>query len=344
MGAKGRVETPDLIRLDPADRLMEDPTAFGFFQAVRLLERTHPDRSPVGGLADPSEEVARFSVNPALGFPASEIQGISEPEDGPTRLLVNFFGLTGPQGVLPLAYSQLVAERQRAKDPAMRDFLDIFHHRMISLFYRAWEKYRFAVGYERNQKDKLTEHIADLMGLGPDRQVDEPVIKREALLYYSGLVASRQRSAQAMEAMLEDYFGVDVKVEQFVGAWYPLSQDGLCILDDDPAPGAAGLGEGCPAGDEIWDQQARVRLRLGPLRRKQYESFLPRGTAHKALKELTRQFGGEGFDMEVQLVLDRRDVPGTMLGAERNGLPLGWGSMLTTRPLDRDPDDTILTL
>ena len=33
--------------------LREDPTSFSFFQIVRLLERLHPDRAPVGGWADP---------------------------------------------------------------------------------------------------------------------------------------------------------------------------------------------------------------------------------------------------------------------------------------------------
>ena len=90
---------------------------------------------------------------PSLAFPAAEIQRLELPEDdaGQPRMDVNFLGLTGPQGVLPIYYTQLIAERARLRDTAIRDFLDIFNHRMISLFYRAWEKYRFPIGYERTQ-------------------------------------------------------------------------------------------------------------------------------------------------------------------------------------------------
>jgi type VI secretion system protein ImpH len=339
------MEAPDLIDLDPTERLLEDPTSFGFFQAVRLLERARPDRAAVGGFADPADEVARFSVTPVLAFPASEIQALQDKPDGPAWMQVNFFGLTGPLGVLPYHYTQLVAERLRSKDPVLRDFFDLFHHRLISLFYRAWEKYRFPVAYERNQKDKLSEHLADLVGLGKEKPGAHAWVRREAFLYYAGQIASRQRSALALREMLEDYFGVPVEVDQFVGSWYPLSEDAFCRLDDEVVVGAAPLGGGCPVGDEIWDQQARVRLRIGPLRRAQYEQYLPRGNAHKALRELTHQFGGDGFDFEVQLVLDRRDVPATTLGADREeGLPLSWGTWLRTAPFDRDPDDTILIL
>jgi type VI secretion system protein ImpH len=340
------MEAADLRKLDPAERLMADPNSFGFFQAVRLLERTRPGRSAVGGFADPADEVARFAVPPSLAYPASEIQELEDSATGPTRMWVNFFGLTGPLGVLPYHYTQLVAERAREKDPAMRDFFDLFHHRLISLFYRAWEKYRFPVAYERDKQDRLSEHLGDLVGLPVAKPNERSAVKREALLFYAGLIASRQRSSQALQAMLEDYFGVPVEVEQFVGAWYPVSAGDLCRLDDDEVTaGPSVLGGGCPVGDEIWDQQARVRLRIGPLRRAQYDQFLPRGSAFKALRELTQLFGGDGFDFEVQLVLDRRDVPPTVLGADRDsGMPLSWGTWLCTAPFDRDPDDTILIL
>jgi type VI secretion system protein ImpH len=330
---------------DVADRLAEDPTAFGFFQAIRLLERFSPERAPIGAHADPAEEVVRLAVHPSLAFPASEIQSLEPSEDGPARMTVNFFGLTGPQGVLPYHYTQLVADRLRSRDPTLRDFLDLFHHRILSLFYRGWEKYRFPVAYERNQQDRLTEHLADLIGLAPERAGEHRWVRRETLLYYAGLLASQQRSALALAELLQDYFEVPVEVQQFVGSWYPLTEDTRCYLDDDPPPGTAALGEGSVVGDAIWDQQARVRLRLGPLSRERYEEFLPRGRAFKALRELTRVYGGDGFDFELQLVLERADVPVATLGADREeGLPLAWGTWLKTRPMDRDPDDTILTL
>ncbi len=338
------MDTADLEELTPAERLAKDPTSFGFFQAVRLLEREYPDRSPVGGFADPAAEVARFTVHPSLAFPASEIQEIEVPEDAPARLSLNFLGLTGPQGVLPHRYTLTVIERLRARDTTLRDFLDVFHHRLISLFYAAWEKHHFLVAHERDQQDQLGRHLADLIGMiGEEKPAELRVIRREALLYYAGLLMSRQRSALALEQLLEDFFGLEVAVDQFVGAWYPLEEKVRTYVDDDPGPGVAPLGLGCAIGDELWDQQARVRLRLGPLTRKQFDGFLPRGSAYKALRELTRAFGGDGMDFEVQLTLRREDVTPTVLG-DGSQIRLGQGTWLKTRPMDRDPDDTILTL
>lgn len=338
------MDASDIERLTPVERLAEDPTRFGFFQAVRLLERENPDKIPVGRFADPANEVARFGVHPSLAFPASEIQEMTVPDEGPAKLLVNFLGLTGPQGVLPHRYTLTLIERLRARDHTMRDFFDVFHHRIISLFYAAWEKHHFLIAHERDQKDQLGRHLADLIGLlGEEKPSDHRVVRREALLYYAGLLMSRQRSALALEQLLEDFFGLPVEVDQFVGAWYPLEVNVRTYLDDDPPAGSAPLGMGSVVGDELWDQQARVRLRFGPLTRKQFDSFLPRGSAYKALRELTRVYGGDGMDFEVQLTLRRQDVNPTTLGDGRE-IRLGLGTWLKTRPMDRDPNDTILTL
>lgn len=338
------MDTADLEELTPVERLAKDPTVFGFFQAVRLLEREFPDRTPVGRFADPGSEVARFTVHSALGFPPSELYDIELEEGKPTRLSLNFMGLTGPQGVLPHRYTLTVIERLRERDRTLRDFLDVFHHRLVSLFYAAWEKHHFLVAHERDQKDQLGRHLADLIGLlGEEQPAELRVIRREALLYYTGLLMSRQRSALALEQLLEDFFGLPVEIDQFVGSWYPLEENVRTYIDDDPPPGTAPLGLGSVVGDELWDQQARVRLRFGPLTRRQFDSFLPRGSAYKALRELTRAYGGDGMEFEVQLMLRRQEVTPTVLG-DGQELRLGQGVWLKTRPMDRDPDDTILTL
>jgi type VI secretion system protein ImpH len=321
-----------------------DPNAFEFFQAVRLLTRLRRNRTPVGVWGDPSSEVVRFAVNPSVAFPASEIQSLVDPGEGPVRMLVNFFGLTGPVGVLPLNYTALLMERLRARDRALVDFFDIFHHRIISLMYRAWEKSRVEVAHERERLDRLSGHLKDLIGIGTSRLQDRLPFPDEALLFYTGLLALSSRPAAALEQLLEDYFDVPVKVEQFAGAWYPLDLDSQCQLGEPVGPSEQ-LGLGAVAGDEVWDQQARVRLRIGPLTREQYEQFLPTGGAYRPLRVLTRLYSGDQFDFEIQLVLVRDDVPGVSLGlGDDASPPLGWCTWLRTAPLSRDPDDTILTL
>lgn len=328
---------------DPRAALAREATAYQFFQAVRLLGRRSPDKHPVGDFADPADEPVRFSVAASLAFPASEIQSVEELPDGPLRMTVNFLGLTGPQGVLPYQYTQLVAGRLQQRDRGLRDFLDIFHHRILSLFYRSWEKSHFPVAYERSGRDPITQHVRDLVGMG-EPQAEEPAWHRSALLFFSGLLLLQPRSAHGLERLLEGVFDVPVEVEQFVGEWYRPVGETQCVVTDDER-GAGRLGQGALVGDAVWDRQAKVRLRLGPLSRERYEEFLPGGAAHEELRQLTRFFGGEALDFGVQLVLARDDVPPCVLGADDgDGLPLGWSTWVRTEPLTRDPDDTILTL
>ena len=322
-------------------RLFEEPWGFEFFQAVHLLERLHPERTPVGGFGDPRLEALRLTTATSVAFPASEIQAIDE-RNGQPRLAVNFFGLTGPQGVLPLAYSLHVAERVRVGDHALKDFLGIFDHRLLSLFYRAWEKTHVGVAHGREARDWLTRHLLDLVGLGTEGLRDRLAVRDDALLFYAGLMALPTRPAAGLEQLVSDYFGVPVEVEQFVGAWYPLERETQSSLGDEDHSSAQ-LGLGAVAGDEIWDQQSRVRLRIGPLSRAQYEGFLPGGRAHEPLRALTRFYANDQIDFEIQLVLARDEVPRFQLGDD-SPLPLSWGTWLHTKALERDPDDNVFTL
>ncbi len=356
LAADSSAATMDVVAADDApasrtvaDVLRQEPTAFSFFQAVRLLERLHPGRAGVGRFGDPAEEVVRFSVNPSLAFPPSEIHALALPgeeRDGAeeqARMSVNFMGLTGPQGVLPHRYTLLIAERRRARDGALGDFLDLFHHRILSLFFRAWEKHRFTVAHEKRQDDRLTDHLLDFVGMGPSEVEDRPPISDQVLAFYAGLFTLQPRGAVALEQLLEDYFAVRVEVEQFVGGWYPLPRRDQCALGEEDDP-ASQLGRGAVVGDEIWDPQTRVRIRLGPLTRPQFDEFLPTGKGFAALQALTRFFTHDQFDLEVQLILARDEVPGCVLDADEPPQPLGWSTWLRTAAFSRDADDTLLRL
>jgi type VI secretion system protein ImpH len=349
LGLEGAAMTADLKLLQ---HLLDDPNGFDFFQAVSLLEQLLPDRAPVGEFADPSDEAVRFDTPSSVGFPASSIQALmAGDESNPARMTVNFMGLTGPQGTLPLDYSLYSASRIRAGDRALKEFFGMFEHRMISLFYRAWTRSHASVRHaDGAERDWLTSYMLNVVGLGtPGLQTRLP-LPDEALVYFAGLLALPSRPAAALEQMVSDYWHVPVQVEQFIGAWYPLekrSQTALgesFMMGDALGSGEGGLGAGAVAGDEVWDQQGRVRLRIGPLTRRQYERFLPGGEAHEGLRAITRFFGNDQFDFEVQLVLARDEAPECRLDADETPLQLGWCTWLRTTPLDRDPDDAIFTL
>ncbi len=336
--------TPAAERQDIERVIGEEPYRFSFFQAVRVLERLLRDRNVPGRFANPRTEAVRFAAHNSNAFPASEIQSLQWRGERAPLMVVNFMGLTGPEGVLPLYYTQFVADRVRAKDTAPRDFLDIFNHRMISLFYQAWERYRFTVQYERGGGDRLSQYLLDLVGLGTKGLGNRQAVADISLVYYAGLLGQRPRSAQALRQLIEDYFEVPAEIVQFAGAWYRLDLPTQCRLDTG-ASESEQLAVGAVVGDEIWDEQSRVRIRLGPLALEQYQDFLPTGTAFEPLRALTRFFGGSEFDFEVQLVLKREEVPGCELGRGDLTAPrLGWITWAKSAAMGRDPDDTVLEL
>lgn len=323
--------------------LFDEPYRFEFAQAVRLLRQLNPQRAGVGLFQPPRSEVVHFGAAPSLSFPASEIQELHEREDAPPRMRVNFMGLVGPLGVLPLYYTELAAERVRARDYTLLDFLDIFHHRLISLFYRVSEKYRFVVGYEQSE-DRFSGYLLDLIGLGTPALRRRQDIEDESLLFYTGLLAQQPKSAEALRLLLTDYFKVPIEIEQFLGAWYRLDQEAQCNLDD-TALDSQQLGFGAVVGDEIWDPQSRVRVVIGPLPLARYLDFLPSGAAYRPLCSLVRFFAGDEFDFEVQLILKREETPACELGATGDTAPrLGWLTWSKTRELQYNPSETILQL
>ncbi len=329
--------------------LRKNVWSVGFFQAVRLLLRQKASWAAVGEFAAPAKEAVRFSANPSIAFPASEIQQLDFPTDDSqaARMTVNFIGLSGPVGALPTPYTELLLEREQKKDRGFREFLDLFNHRMISLFYRAWEKYRFTVRYERQERDTLSPILKSLVGVGSKELSDRLEVLDQSLLFYAGLLARHPRSAQGLQQLLADYFRVPVQVEQFAGKWVRVPVRDQPRLAENEAERQA-LWRGALVGDEVWDTQSTVRIRVGPLSFDQYVDFLPRtsATGYRAVKALLRFYANDEIDFELQLVLDRGETPRCELPEEgKESAPmLGWTTWVKNQTMTRDPAETVLRL
>jgi len=338
----GSTDAP-LKRTQPGldDILFREGYRFEFFQAVRLLERLYPSRQPVGRHELPRDEVARFHTHVSMGFPASEIyeanpaESAADPENAaPPALWITFMGLAGALGVLPNHYTQLLSDPSlKHQTAALRDFLDIFNHRFISLFYRAWEKYRFPIAYERGGEDVFSQHLFSLIGMGTAGLQKQLGISDQILLYYAGLLSQRPRAAAALEGILQDYFGVPIEVEQFTGEWFLMNVDALTSL------GAGGqnnqLGVSTTLWERVWDPQARFRVKIGPLTYQQFQDFLPTSDGYRHAVELTRFFVGEELSFEIQPILRADEVPWCALGVSQS-TRLGWAMWLKTQPFQAD--------
>lgn len=286
-----------------------------------------------------------MGAHASMSFPASYVQDATWKEGTTPFLLVNFMGVTGPMGVLPHYYTVLLMERLRNKDRVLRDFLDLFNHRLISLFYRAWEKYHYGIAYERGGLDPFSRNLLDLAGLGTRGLQQRLDVRDETIVFYAGLFAQRPRSALGLEQILSDYFAVDAKVQQFVGAWYKIDSGTQCQLEEWGYQVSRQLSVGALVGDEIFSHQSKIRIRIGPLSLRQYKEFLPDGSAYAPLRSLVRFWAGDSMEYEVQLILQRENVPSCNLGDDQGEPPrLGWLSWVKSKTQSHDPDETVLRL
>ncbi len=335
-----QIDQPDQPKLREIRKLLDqEPFRVQFFQAVRMLQRIEAPRKPVGYFVTPQGEAVRFVSRPTLDFPASQIHETRRLENGQLEMTVEFMGLCAAIAVMPIPYTELLLTRAREKDYALEEFFNIFNHRLISLFYRGWEKYRFFIEYERTGEDRLSEKLYDLIGLGTEGLRGRSAIPDQAYVNYVGLLGRHVRTAAGLEQILEDYFGVPAKVEQFAGAWRKLRRE-----DQTWMTGAGGanerLGIGTVAGEEVWDHHGRIRIALGPMSFDKYQQLLPGQEAYHELVAWLRFYSSGGYEAEVQLILAREDAPYCELGAAGKTRPqLGFVSWLRTKPLDRDPGD-----
>lgn len=327
--------------------LAQEPHKFGFFQAIRLLEKLYKDRSPIGTDTLPENEVVALQSKSLLSFPASEIfqltneTDLTNEDDGSQpKMTVNFMGMAGLMGMLPMPYTELLQECKQRNDFAFSAFLDIFNHRLISLHYRAWEKYRFAIAFERDGGEIFTRSIYSLMGLGTRGLEQKMSIPDKALLYYSGLLSQRPHSASALIAILRGYFQVDVNIVQFVGQWLKLDEESLTTLGEANCE----LGVDTILGTQIWNSQSKFRLQFGPLKFNEFQQLLPTGTAYQQVCDLVQFYVGLELDFDIQLYLEAEEVPDLILTSDTDkSALLGWTTWLKTEPFTSPDGQVILT-
>ena len=328
---------------DLNQKLFDEPYKFEFFQAVRLLERIYPERSAVTRSFTPQNEVVRFRSNASLKFPPSEIFEIKQTEDEfsdetKVEMFVNFMGMLGIVGVLPIHYTELAVDRARYRDTTLWSFLDIFSHRAVSLFFRAWEKYRFPVQYERGNDD-FTAYLFDFVGLGTQGLRGRMNLEDENLLPYSGLILQKPHSTSALEQILADYFRVKAKIQQFSGQWLLLDEESITRLGNVNSS----LGTTTIAGTKVWDYQSKFRAIFGSLKFTEFQAFLPTGTAYKPMLSIIRFMISGELDFDVQLKLKAKEVPSTILTTRAKRRPmLGWTSFLKTKPFVNDDGQVVL--
>jgi type VI secretion system protein ImpH len=305
------------------------------------MHRLRPEREAVGREADPSREVVRFRSDISFVFPPGDVRSMDEPEgDGPEEMTVNFMGIASPGsfGSLPTPYTEELRRLEREKNPAMREFFDLFNHRLISLFYRAWERARIAVLYELGVKNAFESALRAVIGMEGQTLYGRMPFDERALLSRAGLLAMRPISSSAIESLFESLFEIRARVVQFIPGWYDVDAADRTRL------GAANatLGVDLNVGERICLSQPRFRLRIGPMDWDRYQSLMPDTDSFAAISATLQLAAGVEFDFDVQPVLAAGDVPELRLErTPQQPCRLGWSTWLKSEESQQDVDDAI---
>ena len=344
-GAVADEATPGVSRAALAAlfaRLHENPRGHDFFAVLRQVESLHPHWPRFGEALRPSQEALRLGQDAELDFAPAAIESFEPGASAAPRLGVRFFGLLGPQGPMPLHLTEYTRERLRLRgDPTLARFLDMFHHRLLALFYRAWAQSQPAVHRDRPDDDRFAAWLGASFGFD-DSPASRNNIPPEAQLFQAGLLGARSRHPEGLAKLLSQFFGVRARIEQHVAQWLALADEDrsrLGFARNRPerirAP-AALLGKTATSGHKLRDRQYKFRVALGPLTLPQYLGFLPGGAAWRALRDWVRQYAGLDLRWDVQLILARDEVPEPRAGRH---VQLGLGAWLGRGGRSRDRDD-----
>lgn len=348
-------------------RLIKMTRKFRLLQAIRLVEmqtiRAQIGRGrlqQIGSNSSPDQEPIRLGSVAKARFAGSEVEEISEEPAGNQpgfsnqliRLQTSVMGLTGPTGVLPLHYTSLLLQRQKLHDNAMTDFYDIFNHRSLSIFYRAWAKQQIPVSYETSRligdrPDRITSLLNSLVGQGFSELQKRTPVPDQTLLMFASLFSSRRRTASGLENILRISMKIPVEVEQFQPQWLNLELEERTRLGsrDQEVIANNQLGRSAICGERVFDLQSRFRIVLTTASYLEFASFLPDQKKLKVIQELTRRYVGMEYDFDVQVKLSGKDVPACQLSREQK-IParLGRNSWLRSRSMTGTTGDAVFNI
>ena len=327
---------------DPVElalQLERDAARMDFFQVLRLIENARPDLPRIGTSLRPRDDAVRFGQDPALVFHPSAL-GAFRRADGAARarLAVNFFGLLGANGPMPIHITEYVRDRLRhGGDATMLAFLDVFHHRMLALFYRARASAEPVISLDREDGDRFSSFVGSLFGIGAPGLRERDGIGDFAKLHFAGLLANKARPATGLVTILRAYFGLPVRLEQFVGHWMPLPPEVRSHIGR--AEDGNRLGGSLVLGKSVWDCQHKFRIVIGPVGYADYARFMPGGESLRRLRDWVRTYVGLHLDWDLRLVLIKEQMPPLRLGGATR---MGWSSWLASAAPVRDPDQMVI--
>jgi type VI secretion system protein ImpH len=307
-----------------ADLLLDlkaEPWRFDYFAVLRHLERIHDNRPRIGDSAALRDEFVLLGQDPFMDFPASNLARVEPLEDKPLRVFVKYMGLLGPQGALPLATTEEAYHYVLANDDAFPRFLDVFNHRFLQLFFRAWANSRPIAQNDRPKQDRFYAYIGSAIGIGSEPYRERDSIPDAVKLSFAGLLGAQAKSASRLAGAVCGLFEVKAEIDEFVGTRLMLDPAELTML----GRGHNALGRDAMLGRGVYSVQDKIRIRIYTRSLAQYMRFLPSGDLCEPLADLVYSFNGAQLDWDTELAIPSGACEPIRLGQFGQ---LGWTSWM----------------
>lgn len=319
--------------------ITNDPHSFGFYEAMRLIECHYRDQTRLGETLKSSDDMIRLGQMPSTTFAPSTLASASTEKDALLHLNVFFFGMFGPNGALPLHLTEYANERVRtARDESFIHFMDMFHHRLLCLFYRAWANKEPTVHYDRPEQDRFHMYTGSLLGIGAPSLQDRDRMPDNSKMHYAGHMSSQTHHAEGLSSVLQAFFKVPVKIKEYIGEWLEIPHQSRCFLGMNLE--GRKLGEDAVLGGKSWQRQYKFRVLIGPMNLDEYHGLLPGKAKLKQVSAILKNYVGIEMTWDVNLILKKDDIPKTELG---NFGQLGWTTWLHSKPMVTDANDFLTT-
>jgi type VI secretion system protein ImpH len=323
-----RAKTPVTRKPPLIEQLFAEGYEFDFSQIVTILEGLDPDTISLGEGANPRQEALRISSRITFSMAASEVQKVTPHPQKQPQVHINFLGIAGVQGPLPPPFVEVIMDRLRAKDTGIQDFLDIFNHRLASLWYRGRKK--VIPGMEKIDpvESPIGRSLLDLIGLFTPELRQQWQVRDRSLLSYAGLLWQKPRSTIGLEQLLQAFFALPVQIKQFVGKWQRVDvwqQTQIGVQEGHYHR----LGRDTILGRQSWDQEDGIAIVMGPVSWESFLAFLPGEEDYTLLKNWLSIYCGELLAKRMQILIEPKQIQVLPLG---QGIQLGYTTWLTARP------------
>jgi type VI secretion system protein ImpH len=331
---------PAALRPDPTLAMAQAPWRWDFFHALRTLEAYHAGMPRLGTARRPGDEPLRLVQTADMAFAPSGLAAVVPQTAGQVaRVDVRMFGLFGPNGPLPLHMTAYARERRLNRgDRTFQAFADLFHHRLLLLFYRAWAQAQPTASLDRPRDDRFAAYVGSLIGVAVGGETAaRDAAPPHAKLFFAGVMSRQVRSADGLQNLVAGFLRMPVRVESFVGRWMrlqPAERTRLGGPGGSRRAASARLGTNAVLGGAVFDRQHHIRLHLGPLNTEAFESLLPTGSAMPAVKALIDHYLGLEIAWDLRLELQPTARPDCRLGRQAR---LGWTTWLGAPRLGKVP-------